>query len=91
MCPSPGKVEKCIKENGPWLKSACKVCPRRTVKGSKYVGYLLQLHQLKEGGYPFVANDLSVEVWSDLGQVTQFFEAKKAERGFARCPFFSYH
>lgn len=42
-----------------------------------YIWYLLDLNNLRQAGYPFNKNDLSLETWSDLGMVQQEIEAAK--------------
>lgn len=49
---------------------ACGNCPRRRASDlHPYTHKLLRLRDLQLGGYPFRADDLSIEEWIDLGQI----------------------
>ena len=45
--------------------------------GSAYVNHLFELHTLREGGFPFDKNDLSLETWHDLGVLKAYLESKR--------------
>jgi lipopolysaccharide biosynthesis regulator YciM len=62
---------KCQEEDQEFAKWACNHCQDyvRPEQISPWSRHLFLLHQLKEAGYPFQANDLSLEVWMMLGQV----------------------
>ena len=50
----------------------CEQCEKR--KQSDLSGYtikMFKIRQLKMAGYPFAANDLTLEEWEDLGQVEE--------------------
>lgn len=63
----------CQAANGPFASWACREC-REYVQPeniSPWTWHLLFLHRLKEAGYPFRANDLSLETWLLLGTVRE--------------------
>jgi hypothetical protein len=39
----------------------------------------LELRRLQQGGYPFEANDLTLEEWQELGVINEIIEAMKQE------------
>ncbi len=41
------------------------------------MNHLFELHTLREGGYPFGKNDLSLEIWRDLGILKAHLESKR--------------
>jgi hypothetical protein len=52
------------------MEWACANCPRRRAGDlHPYTRKLLRLRGLQLGGYPFAADDLSLEEWTDLGQL----------------------
>jgi hypothetical protein len=62
------------------LEWACKNCPKRRIETiSPWVWHLLWLRRLQRGGYPFEANDLSLEEWEDLGLANEVIEASEKE------------
>jgi hypothetical protein len=62
------------------LDWACKNCPkRRPDQISLWVWHLLKLRRLQQGGYPFEANDLSLEEWEELGMVNEIIEQAQKE------------
>lgn len=67
----------CRAENGAFAGWACEECRefRRPETISPWTWHLVLLHQLKRSGYPFQANDLSLETWVLLGMVHRIFEA----------------
>lgn len=71
-----GGREDCRKENGAWLAAACARCPKYQARPSRYVLGLLQLRQLRLGGYPFAADDMPLETWSDLGVLESVIQAR---------------
>jgi hypothetical protein len=72
--------QACRVENSTYAGWACKECQefRRPETISRWTWHLVLLYQLKRAGYPFQANDLSLETWILLGLVQRIFEA--AER-----------
>jgi hypothetical protein len=51
----------------------CPDCPGEA-KLSDWFKHILTLHQLKEGGYPFDKNDLSIEEWMALAEIKTEFQ-----------------
>lgn len=68
----PEEQRRCFAEGGPFAAWACSACEEylRVETISPWTRHLLFLHQLRQAGYPFRANDLSLETWLLLG-VTQ--------------------
>lgn len=75
----------CRTENGPFAEWACQECRefRRPETISPWTWHLVFLYQLKQAGYPFKANDLSLETWLMLRLVQKIFEATES-KGLAR-------
>lgn len=67
----------CRTENGPFAEWACRECRefRRPEAISPWTAHLVSLYRLKQAGYPFKANDLTLETWLLLGLVQRIFEA----------------
>lgn len=76
---SPGRRRRCQVENGAFATWACRVCEEylRPEAVSTWTWHLVMLHQLRRAGYPFKANDLTLEEWLLLELVQRIF----AERG----------
>jgi len=70
----------CRMENGTFAEWACRECRefRQPESISPWTWHLLLLHQLKEAGYPFKANDLSLETWMLLGLVHRLYAAGRS-------------
>ncbi|MDI6853152.1 MAG: hypothetical protein QME75_06045 [Deltaproteobacteria bacterium] len=70
----------CRLENGAFAAWACQECRefRRPESISPWTWHLMLLYQLKKAGYPFKANDLSLETWMLLGLVGRLYEAGKS-------------
>jgi hypothetical protein len=64
---------RCRAENGPFADWACSNCTEylRPETISPWTWHLMFLHRLKKAGYPFRANDLSLETWLLLGLVEE--------------------
>jgi hypothetical protein len=77
----PVERRRCRTGSGSFADWACGVCTEflRPEAVSPWTWHLLFLHQLRRAGYPFRANDLSLETWLLLGLVTRMLEVK--ERG----------
>ena len=77
---------RCRAENGGFADWACGECQEfvRPEAMSPWTWHLVFLHRLQEAGYPFQANDLSVETWLLLGVVKRAFAANRGERGGQR-------
>jgi hypothetical protein len=67
----------CRAENGAFAGWACQECRefRRPETISPWTWHLALLYQLKRAGYPFKANDLTLETWMLVGLVQRIFEA----------------
>jgi hypothetical protein len=76
----------CRGENGPFAAWACRECRefRRPETISPWTWHLMFLYRLQRAGYPFQANDLTLETWMLLGLVKRIFQ--EAERGSAVRP-----
>ncbi len=73
----------CRLENGTFAEWACQECRefRQPESISPWTWHLMLLYQLKQAGYPFKANDLSLETWMLLGLVQQLYESGKRNKG----------
>jgi len=69
---------KCLDEFGEaGLTWACSQCPKKKQSDlDQYTLKLLHLLSLQNGGYPFKANDLTIDEWIDLGQVREALQPK---------------
>ncbi|MDD2902107.1 MAG: hypothetical protein PHU44_06695 [Syntrophales bacterium] len=67
---------RCRTENGVFTAWACAVCEEylRPEALSPWTWHLLFLYRLQRAGYPFRANDLSLETWLLLGVVQKVLE-----------------
>jgi hypothetical protein len=75
LCQGP-RQQACRLENGAYADWACQEC-REFLKPeaiSAWTWHLVFLHRLKRAGYPFRANDLSLETWILLGAVGEVME-----------------
>lgn len=70
-CGDKRKEKKCRPGSG----SDCENCHYRPAT-HEYVLHLFKLHLLGLGGFPFRANDLSMQTWEDLGRLRQAINAK---------------
>jgi hypothetical protein len=57
-----------------WACGECKTCRLQDLH--PYTVKLLRLRLLKTGGYPFRANDLTLEEWVDLGRISDALRPK---------------
>jgi len=82
MC-HPARMRRCRSESGAFADWACESCREfvRPEAISPWTWHLLFLHQLKGAGYPFRANDLSLETWLLLGMVQRIMEGEKLGKG----------
>ena len=62
---------------GEWAQEwACGECRTRRPRDlAPYTVKLLRLRQMQTGGYPFRANDLTIEEWIDLGRLADVLRA----------------
>lgn len=67
----PEEQRRCRAASGAFADWACGVCREflRPEAISPWTWHLVLLHRLQEAGYPFAANDLSLETWLLLGLV----------------------
>ncbi|RJR48277.1 MAG: hypothetical protein C4567_00170 [Deltaproteobacteria bacterium] len=72
----PREQRRCRAENGAFAAWACSACEEylRTEALSPWTRHLLFLYRLRRAGYPFKANDLSLETWLLLGLVQNILE-----------------
>jgi hypothetical protein len=77
----PADRNRCRAENGPFADWACGACEERVQPEaiSLWTWHLVFLYQLHRAGYPFRANDLSLETWLLMGLVHRVVE--KTQRG----------
>jgi len=59
------------------LAAVCAKCPKYHARPSPYVAGLLDLRMLRLGGYPFAADDLPLQTWTDLGILENYLESKR--------------
>jgi hypothetical protein len=60
----------------PELAWACENCPKKKAEDlHPYTWKLLRLRRLKLAGYPFCADDLTVEEWMDLGKIEELLRS----------------
>ena len=74
--------EKCRVEHGAFSEWACGACTEylRPEAVSPWTWHLMFLYRLKKGGYPFGANDLSLETWLLLGLVEEILACGQGGR-----------
>ena len=72
----PQERLKCRTASGAFADWACRVCEEflRPEAVSPWTWHLIFLYQLKRAGYPFRANDLTLETWLLLGLVRRVLE-----------------
>jgi hypothetical protein len=77
----PEERRRCRAESGAFAEWACAVCAERVRPEaiSPWTWHLVFLYQLSRAGYPFKANDLSLETWLLMGKVRRVLEG--AQRG----------
>ncbi len=68
---TPEVRARCRRENGEFADWACGECTEflQPESISPWTWHLLMLFRLKKAGYPFRANDLSLETWLLLGEM----------------------
>jgi hypothetical protein len=72
----PEERLRCRRESGAFADWACGTCAERVRPEtlSPWTWHLVFLYQLSRAGYPFKANDLSLETWLLLGTVRRVLE-----------------
>jgi hypothetical protein len=75
----PQERRQCRAASGSFADWACSVCEEflRPEAISPWTWHLIFLYQLKKAGYPFRANDLTLETWLLLGLVRRVLEGKQ--------------
>lgn len=82
----PEEQEKCRAEHGAFADWACGACAEylRPEAVSSWTWHLVLLHRLKKAGYPFRANDLSLETWLLLAVVEETLTKQTGGHGAQR-------
>ncbi len=77
----PAQQRKCRIENGGFADWACQACQEylRSEAISPWTWHLLFLHQLRNAGYPFKANDLTLEEWLLLGLAQRLLSGTRGQ------------
>lgn len=71
MC-GPEDAAECEAEFGENIDWACGNCPRKKPEDlHPYTHKLLRVMGLMNAGYPYAANDLTIEEWGDLGRLKE--------------------
>lgn len=72
----PAERRRCRTESGAFADWACATCAERVRPEavSPWTWHLVFLYRLSLAGYPFKANDLSLETWLLLGTVRRVLE-----------------
>jgi hypothetical protein len=75
----PAERRRCRAESGAFADWACAACDERVRPEaiSPWTWHLVFLHQLSRAGYPFKANDLSLETWLLMGTVRRVLEGSQ--------------
>lgn len=70
---------RCRAESGAFADWACAACAERVRPEviSPWTWHLVFLYQLSRAGYPFKANDLSLETWLLMGTVRRVLEGNQ--------------
>ncbi len=78
----PAERRRCHAEAGSFADWACTVCQEflRPEAISPWTWHLVFLYQLSRAGYPFKANDLTLETWLLLGTVRRVLEGVRGGR-----------
>ncbi len=78
---------RCTAENGAFAAWACRVCDEylRPEAVSPWTWHALLLHQLQQAGYPFAANDLTLEEWLLLGWIKRLLAGERGNHGHKQC------
>jgi hypothetical protein len=72
----PEERRRCRTESGSFADWACRECAERLRPEaiSPWTWHLVFLHRLSRAGYPFQANDLSLETWLLMATVRRVLE-----------------
>jgi hypothetical protein len=77
--------QRCRAESGAFADWACGACAERVRPEaiSPWTWHLVFLYQLSRAGYPFKANDLSLETWLLMGTVRRVLEGvQRGQHGY---------
>ena len=77
--------QRCRAETGVFADWACGACAERVRPEaiSPWTWHLVFLYQLSRAGYPFKANDLSLETWLLMGTVRRVLEGvQRGQHGY---------
>jgi hypothetical protein len=79
---SPAERRRCRTASGSFADWACGACQEflRPEAISPWTWHLVFLYQLSRAGYPFRANDLTLETWLLLGTVRRVLEGVQRGR-----------
>jgi hypothetical protein len=82
----PEQRQVCRAEHGAFADWACQACAEylRPEAVSPWTWHLMFLHRLKKAGYPFRANDLSLETWLLMGLVEEALALAQGGRNVQR-------
>lgn len=70
---------RCAEEYGAFLEGVCEKCESRLQENlHPYTLKMLRVHALREAGYPLAADDLSVEEWEDLAELTRMMKEPRS-------------
>lgn len=81
----PEERRRCRLESGTFADWACGACDERVRPEaiSPWTWHLVFLYQLSRAGFPFKANDLSLETWLLMGTVRRVLEgAQRGQHGY---------
>lgn len=74
MC-TKEREAKCRAASGALFGVQCKSCVGKTHVLSEYFLFVWEMYQLSTVRFPFEADALSLEVWSDIAAINAFMEA----------------
>ena len=72
--------KKCEAECGQYLQKACEKCehnPKNIPRPSLWFQHIHFLCRLRKAGFPFEADDLSLDEWLGVGELIELVEAKR--------------
>jgi len=60
------------------LAWTCSNCPKRDIRQpGLYSRKIFRVRMLRDAGYPFTKNDLTLDEWLDLGKLENFLKTKR--------------
>lgn len=83
---TPAKKKECAKSCGPAnLEAVCAACEHRHKHDpSPWFLHISYLAALVRAGYPFMADDLTIDEWLDIGALREDYEMTIATIGTVR-------